>query len=207
MKTAFSGKTALVTGAGSGIGRHVAITLARQRARVVLAGRRQDELERTGREIDPDGRNWLAVPSDVTDEASVCALIERAQAGSQRLDIAVNVAGVFRMGAVDETEVDAFRTPLDTNVVGTWTGQHVMPAWRKSIHPSGLRNWRKSLRRCFGYVPRGRPTPLGTIWSSTAARRCKARGGLLACAPASGRSRNPTWPAKPARPPSGRSRG
>jgi len=120
MKTAFSGKTALVTGAGSGIGRHVAITLARQRARVVLAGRRQAELERTGREIDPDGRNWLAVPSDVTDEASVCALIERAQAGSQRLDIAVNVAGVFRMGAVDETEVDAFRTLLDTNVVGTW---------------------------------------------------------------------------------------
>ena len=72
-----------------------------------------------------------------------------------------NYGMVIQICAVDETEVDAFRTLLDTNVVGTWTGQHVMPAWRKSIHPSGLRNWRKSLRRCFGYVPRGAAYTVG----------------------------------------------
>ncbi|BBJ69857.1 MULTISPECIES: SDR family oxidoreductase [Enterobacter] len=121
MKTdSFSGKNALVIGAGSGIGRQIAIALARQGARIVLAGRRIAELEQTGREIDPDGRNWLAVPSDATDEESVRSLMVQVLAGPRQLDIAVNVAGVFRMGAVDETEVDAFRTLLDTNVIGTW---------------------------------------------------------------------------------------
>lgn len=121
MKTdSFSGKNALVIGAGSGIGRQIAIALAGQGARVVLAGRRSAALEQTGLEIDPDGRNWLAVASDATDEESVKSLMDQALAGLQPLDIAVNAAGVFRMGTVDETEVDTFRTLLDTNVIGTW---------------------------------------------------------------------------------------
>lgn len=115
-----SGKNALVTGAGSGIGRQIAIDLAEQGAHVVLAGRRIAELEQTGREIDPDGHSWLAIASDVTDEDGVKRVVAQALAGKNRLDIAVNAAGVFRMGRVDETEIDAFRTVLDTNVIGTW---------------------------------------------------------------------------------------
>ncbi len=121
MKTgSLAGKNALVTGAGSGIGRQVAIDLARQGARVVLAGRRIEELEHTGREINPDGHNWLAIVSDVTDEASIKSLLNEALAEEDRLDIAVNAAGVFRIGSVDETEIDTFRAVLDTNVIGTW---------------------------------------------------------------------------------------
>jgi NAD(P)-dependent dehydrogenase (short-subunit alcohol dehydrogenase family) len=133
MKTgSLSGKNALVTGAGSGIGRRIAIDLARQGARVVLAGRRISELEQTGREIDPDGRNWLAVASDVTDEESVKSLLDQALGDADRLDIAVNAAGVLRMGGVDETEIDVFRSVLDTNVIGTWLCmKHEMLAMRR----------------------------------------------------------------------------
>lgn len=114
------GKNVLITGAGSGIGRQVSVALAAAGARVVLAGRRIPELERTGAEIQQIGGEWLAVGCDVTDETSVRALLDDALAGRQRLDIAVNCAGLFRMGNVDEIEFDTFNEILQTNTLGTW---------------------------------------------------------------------------------------
>lgn len=114
------GKNALVTGAGSGIGRQVALTLAAAGARVVLAGRRITELRQTGSEIERQGGSYLAVETDITDESSVKALLSQALVGQQRLDIAINGAGIFRMGAIDETELDTFNSVLATNTVGTW---------------------------------------------------------------------------------------
>jgi NAD(P)-dependent dehydrogenase (short-subunit alcohol dehydrogenase family) len=90
------GKNALVTGASSGIGRQVAIALAGEGARLVLAGRRVSELRQTGAEIESQGGSYLAVETDITDEASVMALLVQAVAGHDRLDIAFNGAGVFR---------------------------------------------------------------------------------------------------------------
>src|SRR5882672_10602453 len=94
------GKNALVTGAGSGIGRHVAIALAAEGARVVLAGRRAAELRSTSAEIENRGGSHLVVETDITNEADVKALLVRALAGQIRLDIAVNGAGIYRAGAI-----------------------------------------------------------------------------------------------------------
>lgn len=116
----FIGKNALVTGASSGIGRQVAIALAAKGARLVLAGRSVSALRQTGTEIESRGGSYLAVETDITDEASVKALLVQALAGHDRLDIAINGAGVFRVGAIDETELDSFNQMLATNTVGTW---------------------------------------------------------------------------------------
>ena len=114
------GKNAVVTGAGSGIGRQVAIALAAEGARVVLAGRRVSELRLTGAEIKNRGGDYLAVETDITNEASVKALLKEAMAGQDRLDIAINCAGVFRAGAIDDMELDTFNQLLATNTIGTW---------------------------------------------------------------------------------------
>src|SRR5688572_11201082 len=95
------GKNALVTGASSGIGQQVAIALAADGARVVLAGRRAAELRLTGAEIENRGGSYLIVETDITNEADVEALLVKTLAGQDRLDIAVNCAGVFRGGAID----------------------------------------------------------------------------------------------------------
>lgn len=114
------GKNALVTGAGSGIGREVAIALAADGARVVLVGRRAAELQLTGSEIERRGGSHLIVETDITNEADVETLLVKALAGQDSLDIAVNGAGVFRGGAIDEMELDDFSQLLATNTIGTW---------------------------------------------------------------------------------------
>ena len=114
------GKNSVVTGAGSGIGRQVAIALAAEGARVVLAGRRVSELRLTGTEVENRGGDYLAVETDITNEADVKALLKEAMAGKVRLDIAINCAGVFRTGAIDEMELDTFNQLLATNTIGTW---------------------------------------------------------------------------------------
>jgi NAD(P)-dependent dehydrogenase (short-subunit alcohol dehydrogenase family) len=111
-----SGKTALVTGAGSGIGRSIAMTFAKAGARTVVAGRRLSELEDTARMIRNAGGNALCVTVDVTDEASVGALVERV--GS--LHIAVNAAGILLGGPVDDMDADAFARVFQVNVTGLW---------------------------------------------------------------------------------------
>jgi NAD(P)-dependent dehydrogenase (short-subunit alcohol dehydrogenase family) len=111
-----SGKTALVTGAGSGIGRSIAVTFAKAGARTVVAGRRLSELEDTARMIRNAGGDALCVTIDVTDEASVGALIERI--GS--LHIAVNAAGIVLGGPVDEMDAEAFARVFQVNVTGLW---------------------------------------------------------------------------------------
>ena len=96
-------KTAIVTGAGTGIGRAIAARLHAEGARVVLAGRRQDKLEETARLL---GERTRVVPTDVTVPAQVQALADAAAGfGDGRIDILVNNAGVMRfapLGQADE---------------------------------------------------------------------------------------------------------
>jgi NAD(P)-dependent dehydrogenase (short-subunit alcohol dehydrogenase family) len=87
------GKVALVTGAGSGIGRAAALALAREGYRVVLAGRRLDALEQTRGLAGPRAEHLLAVAADVTDPASVRALFARTRQAFGRLDVLFNNAG------------------------------------------------------------------------------------------------------------------
>lgn len=114
------GKTALITGAGSGIGRHVAQVMAAQGVTVILAGRRLPALEQTADEIVRTHGKAYAIAADISSEVSVVSLLNKAMVCSGRLDIAINAAGVFRAGAVDELSTCDFNALFATNTLGTW---------------------------------------------------------------------------------------
>ena len=112
-------KIALVTGAGSGIGRAVATALAREGYHVVLAGRRAEALNETARACDPEGARTLVVPTDVTDPASVAALFDRIEQTFGRLDLLFNNAGISAPGVpIDELTIEQWRGVVDTNLNG-----------------------------------------------------------------------------------------
>jgi len=117
----FSGRTALVTGAGSGIGRALALAFVAEGARVVVAGRRREPLDETVRLIEDQGGKALAVTADVAAAADAQALVEAAVEAFGSLDVAVNNAGVFRGGGplADLSEAD-WHAQLDINVTGVF---------------------------------------------------------------------------------------
>jgi NAD(P)-dependent dehydrogenase (short-subunit alcohol dehydrogenase family) len=114
-------RVALVTGGGSGIGRSAALGFAREGAKVVVAGRRQPELEETVRSIVASGGEALAVQTDVSVASSVRNLVTTAVTRFGRLDIAFNNAGTEGAFAPihDLTEVD-FDEVLRINLKGVW---------------------------------------------------------------------------------------
>ena len=91
---AASQKVALVTGAGTGIGKAVALALMKEGYATVLAGRRADKLEETAREGKSTGAKSLAVPTDVGDPAAIKALFAKAKETFGRLDVLFNNAGI-----------------------------------------------------------------------------------------------------------------
>ncbi len=120
--TRFNGRTALVTGAGSGIGRATALAFAAEGANVVVAGRRREPLDETVTLIEEAaGGKALAVTADVSKAVDARALVQAAVDRYGSLDVAVNNAGVFRGGQplADLTE-DDWRTQLDINVTGVF---------------------------------------------------------------------------------------
>jgi NADP-dependent 3-hydroxy acid dehydrogenase YdfG len=98
--SALETQVALVTGAGRGIGRAVALALAREGAAVVLAARTRAELAAVAAEIREMGGRALAVPTDVTQDAAVEALVEQTVGELGRLDLLVTAAGVATFGPV-----------------------------------------------------------------------------------------------------------
>src|SRR5436305_12275253 len=90
---ASTGKVALVTGAGSGIGRATARALLREGYAVVLAGRRGKALEETAAQAGPHRERAVVVPADVTDPVSVRALFDATRDAFGRLDLLFNNAG------------------------------------------------------------------------------------------------------------------
>jgi NAD(P)-dependent dehydrogenase (short-subunit alcohol dehydrogenase family) len=90
-----SNKIALVTGAGSGIGREIALALLGAGYAVALAGRRLAPLQETVELAGADGERALAIPADVSDPASVQALFAQTKARFGRLDLLFNNAGIF----------------------------------------------------------------------------------------------------------------
>jgi NAD(P)-dependent dehydrogenase (short-subunit alcohol dehydrogenase family) len=114
-----SDKVAIVTGAGSGIGRAVAVALGREGYRVAVAGRRPAELDQTAAEAPPG--TCLPVPTDVSDDKQVEALFTRTRERFGRLDLLFNNAG-FGAPAVPLEELDAaqWRSVVDVNLNGTF---------------------------------------------------------------------------------------
>ncbi len=119
MTRRFTGKTVLVTGAGSGIGRAIALAFAAEGASVVAAGRTAPSLDETVALIDKDGGTAAAVTADVTRSEDVKALVGRTVEHFGNLDVAVNNAGVFRGGApIADLPEEDWRSLLDINVTG-----------------------------------------------------------------------------------------
>jgi NAD(P)-dependent dehydrogenase (short-subunit alcohol dehydrogenase family) len=117
--TATSSKVALVTGAGSGIGRAVALALQGAGYDVALAGRRVGELEKTASQAKAGGGRMLAVATDVADPASVAALFARTREIFGRLDVLFNNAGIFAPAVpIEELPVETWRQVVDINLTG-----------------------------------------------------------------------------------------
>lgn len=115
-----TGKTALVTGASSGLGREFAFILAAAGAQVALAARRQDRLDALAAEIAAKGGRAHSVVMDVTDAASVMAGFRAAEAALGPVTIAIANAGVPSNGAVAEMTDDYWRSILDINLDGVF---------------------------------------------------------------------------------------
>lgn len=113
-----AGRTAVITGAASGMGNATARLLAAQGVRVALLARRAERLEELAAKITADGGQALAVVTDVTDQASVDAAAERVHAEFGQVDLVVNAAGVMLPNPVDEGRTDEWQRMLDTNVTG-----------------------------------------------------------------------------------------
>jgi NAD(P)-dependent dehydrogenase (short-subunit alcohol dehydrogenase family) len=114
-------KVAIVTGAGSGIGRAVALELHREGYAVVLAGRRAEMLEETAKAAHLQAAHTLVVPTDVTDPESVRALFDRAQETFSRLDLLFNNAGISAPGVpLEDLTVEQWRRVVDTNLTGAF---------------------------------------------------------------------------------------
>jgi NADP-dependent 3-hydroxy acid dehydrogenase YdfG len=110
-----AGKTAIVTGASSGIGEATARRLAHSGCNVVLAARREDRLNALAAEL---GEGTLAAPADVTDLAACAALVARTVERFGSLDILVNNAGLGLYGSIAEGEPEDWRKMFDVNVLG-----------------------------------------------------------------------------------------
>jgi NAD(P)-dependent dehydrogenase (short-subunit alcohol dehydrogenase family) len=114
-----SGKVAIVTGAGSGIGKQVAIALAREGYAVALAGRRKEALEATAAEVKESAT--LVVPTDVSDPASVKALFDVTREKFGRLDLLFNNAGVgARPLPLEDLPFEQWKKVIDINLNGAF---------------------------------------------------------------------------------------
>ena len=133
-------KTAIVTGAGSGIGRAVAIGLLEEGYAVVLAGRRIDKLDDTVREAGTFGARALRLPTDVGDPGAVRALFAATREKFGRLDLLFNNAGMSLRGApLEDVTVDEWRAIVDVNLTGTFLCTQQAFRLMKEQQPQGGR--------------------------------------------------------------------
>lgn len=114
------GRTALVTGASSGLGRHFAGTLAGAGARVVIGARRQDAVAEAAAEINDAGGDAYAVYLDVLDQSSVDQALDAGEARYGTIDIVVNNAGVASAERALEVDEATWDRVIDTNLKGAW---------------------------------------------------------------------------------------
>ncbi|RKU36915.1 hypothetical protein C6496_11150 [Candidatus Poribacteria bacterium] len=113
---ALGGKVAVITGGSKGIGKAIAFGLATAGAKVVLAARTPEPLEQVAASLREGGAEALAVPTDVTDAASVQGLVEKTLDVYQRLDILVNNAGIGRFGTVVDFTPSDWDAVIDSNL-------------------------------------------------------------------------------------------
>ncbi len=131
--TRLAGKTALITGGGTGIGRACALLFAREGAKVALAGRRAEPLAAIASEIRNSGGEALAVTCDVAKSADVERAVRSAVTRFGRLDIVVNSAGALLVATAEETSETDWDRLLAINLKGTFlVSRAALPELRKA---------------------------------------------------------------------------
>lgn len=133
-------RVALITGAGSGIGRAVALKLQADGFDVALLGRRQTALEETAAAANTEGGRFLVVPADVTDEAAVKSAFAKTADVFGRLDVLFNNAGTFAQGVpIDELSLNDWRRVVDVNLTGPFLCAREAMRIMKTQQPNGGR--------------------------------------------------------------------
>ena len=151
-------KIALVTGAGSGIGRAAALALLDAGWRVVLAGRRREELEITAAHA--PGRTLVA-PTDITEEAQVDALFAATAQAFGRLDLLFNNAGASAGGRLEDLSLEAWRRVVDVNLTGAFLCTRAAFRMMKAQDPRGGRIINN------GSISAHAPRPYSVAYSAT----------------------------------------
>jgi NADP-dependent 3-hydroxy acid dehydrogenase YdfG len=124
MSTSLEGTVALVTGASSGIGEATARALAAHGAKVAVAARRLERLERLASEIGGGGNTALAIQSDITDQAQAINAVDRTVDELGRLDIVVNNAGQMLLGPIEDAPTEEWDRMIDLNLKGLINTTH-----------------------------------------------------------------------------------
>jgi meso-butanediol dehydrogenase / (S,S)-butanediol dehydrogenase / diacetyl reductase len=123
-------KTIIITGAGSGIGRACALSLAREGARVALFGRRKDRLDAVCAEINAPA---LAVPGDVSESEDIHRILAQVEAHFGSINVLLNNAGVLHIGTAEQLTEAQWDQTFNVNVRGVWLlSKAVLPYMRKA---------------------------------------------------------------------------
>jgi NAD(P)-dependent dehydrogenase (short-subunit alcohol dehydrogenase family) len=170
-------KIALVTGAGSGIGRQAAIALCEAGYATVLAGRRGDPLNETAELAEQSGSRTLAVPTDVSIPSSVAALFEKTREAFGRLDVLFNNAGVNVPSIpMEDLSVEQWKSVVDINLTGVFLCAQQAVMLMKSQSPKGGRIINNG--SISAHVPRPDSTPYtATKHAVTGLTRCLSLDG------------------------------
>src|SRR5579875_2108257 len=118
MSKPLEGRVALVTGASSGFGEAIALSLAEAGARVALAARREDRLNALAERIEAQGGEALAITADLAREDEAQRIVRETEARFGRLDILVNNAGVMYLEPVAEADLGRWRHMIELNLIG-----------------------------------------------------------------------------------------
>lgn len=125
-------KSALITGAGSGVGRAVSLGLARLGVVTALCGRRAESLDAVAAEIEAGGGRSFVVPADISDEEAVGIAFERLREAIGDIDFLINCAGIGIYGPVADYGLDDWRETMETNVTGLFlTSRAALPMMRR----------------------------------------------------------------------------
>lgn len=155
-------RTAIVTGAGSGIGRACAIALLQDGYTVALAGRRQDALDETRSLAADAGEQAIVIPTDVTDEDSVAALFDQTVAQTGHLDVVFNNAGTGAPGVeLENLTLAQWKTVVDVNLTGVFLCIRAAFRVMKSQDPMGGRIINN------GSISADRPRPNSAPYTAT----------------------------------------
>jgi NAD(P)-dependent dehydrogenase (short-subunit alcohol dehydrogenase family) len=152
-------KVALVTGAGTGVGKAVALALAGEGYAVVLAGRRRDMLEETAKAA---GAKTLVVPTDIADPAAIKALFAKTREAFGRLDVLFNNAGIGAPPVpLEELSYEQWKAVVDTNLTGAFLCTQEAMKIMKAQDPRGGRIINN------GSISAHAPRPYSVAYTST----------------------------------------